>query len=274
MFNKLIESTNHAAENKRRATFMLGTTAMYGALLVAGGIASVYAYDAHLENQNLQLVSIVIPASQPEPPRPPEPRVSQPRVSKDNEVSTVTEINTMRTDIAPPDKITAVAHNVAPPDIPYAVLDRNNSVPTQRNVNFDEGRNTDGADNSTEKPLPLPPVKPAKPQPTPEVKVEPTPKPVPKNTVVSLGVANAKALSLPKPSYPAIAKAAGAFGVVQVQISLDETGKVTSARPLSGHPLLQAEAVRAAYQARFSPTLLSGQPVKATGIINYNFVRQ
>jgi hypothetical protein len=29
--------------------------------------------------------------------------------------------------------------------------------------------------------------------------------------------------------------------------------------------------VQAAYRARFSPTKLSGQPVKVSGVINYNF---
>jgi TonB family protein len=58
---------------------------------------------------------------------------------------------------------------------------------------------------------------------------------------------------------------------VVVQVTIDETGKVISAKAVSGHPLLQAAAVQAAYGARFSPTQLSGQPVKVTGQINYNF---
>jgi hypothetical protein len=43
---------------------------------------------------------------------------------------------------------------------------------------------------------------------------------------------------------------------------------------VSGHPLLQPAAVRAANGARFSPTQLSGQPVKVTGVITYNFIAQ
>jgi periplasmic protein TonB len=38
------------------------------------------------------------------------------------------------------------------------------------------------------------------------------------------------------------------------------------------HPLLRAAAVAAARGARFSPTKLSGQPVKVSGVITYNFV--
>jgi TonB family protein len=86
------------------------------------------------------------------------------------------------------------------------------------------------------------------------------------------GVLNGKAISLPKPAYPAIAKAARASGTVTVQVIIDETGVVISAEVIAGPPLLRASALQAARQARFSPTRLSGQPVKVIGLINYNFV--
>jgi TonB family protein len=89
---------------------------------------------------------------------------------------------------------------------------------------------------------------------------------------ISGGVLNGKAISLPKPPYPAIARSARASGTVTVQVTVDESGKVISARAITGHPLLQQAAVQAAYNAKFSPTQLSGQPVKVTGIITYNFV--
>ena len=67
---------------------------------------------------------------------------------------------------------------------------------------------------------------------------------------------NGKAISLPKPAYPPIAKAAHASGTVVVQVTIDESGKVISAHAVSGHPLLQASAVQAAYGARFAPNKL------------------
>ena len=88
------------------------------------------------------------------------------------------------------------------------------------------------------------------------------------------GVLNGKALELPKPAYPLIARAAHASGAVLVQVLIDEEGNVVSAHAIEGHPLLQAAAVNAARQARFSPTLLEGEPVKVTGVIQYNFVSQ
>jgi TonB family protein len=91
-------------------------------------------------------------------------------------------------------------------------------------------------------------------------------------TIVAGGVLNGKAISKPQPAYPPIAKAARASGTVTVQILVDEEGNVVSASAVSGHPLLQQAAVAAAREAKFSPTLLSGQPVKVSGVVTYNFV--
>ena len=94
-----------------------------------------------------------------------------------------------------------------------------------------------------------------------------------KRAPISAGVLNGKAISLPKPDYPAEAKAAGAEGVVVIQVTVDEQGNVTEARALSGPKMLQEVSVNAALQAKFSPTLLQGEPVKVTGVIVYNFGR-
>lgn len=91
---------------------------------------------------------------------------------------------------------------------------------------------------------------------------------------ISGGILNGKAIRLVQPPYPAIARSAHASGQVRVQVVVDENGNVISATPVSGHPLLQGAAVAAARASKFSPTLLSGQPVKVTGIVVYNFVLQ
>lgn len=88
---------------------------------------------------------------------------------------------------------------------------------------------------------------------------------------ISGGVLNGKAVSLPKPTYPPAARSARASGTVVVEVVIDEAGKVIAAKATSGHMLLKQAAVQAAQGARFSPTLLSGQPVKISGEINYNF---
>lgn len=91
---------------------------------------------------------------------------------------------------------------------------------------------------------------------------------------VSGGILNGKALSLPKPAYPSAARGVGAKGTVTVEILIDVQGRVIRARAVSGHPLLQQAAVNAARQARFSPAMLSGQPVQVSGTLNYNFIMQ
>lgn len=89
---------------------------------------------------------------------------------------------------------------------------------------------------------------------------------------VSGGIVNGRALSLGKPVYPASARASGASGTVEVRIVFDETGKVIWARAISGHPDLRQAAEDAAWKTKFSPTLLSGQAVRTSGILLYNFV--
>jgi VWFA-related protein/TonB family protein len=96
--------------------------------------------------------------------------------------------------------------------------------------------------------------------------------PAPKKPLTG-GVLNGKALELPKPVYPPAAKSAGIGGTVVVEVLIDESGKVISARAVSGPALLQATAVQAARLAKFSPTKLSGQPVQVIGNITYSFVR-
>ena len=114
----------------------------------------------------------------------------------------------------------------------------------------------------------------ATPPPLSSLKVEAETKTSTDSKTISGGVLNDKAISLPKPPYPPIARAAKASGTVVVQVTVDENGNVISARAVSGHPLLQAGAVAAARSAKFSPTRLSGQPVKVTGVITYNFVAE
>ncbi len=101
----------------------------------------------------------------------------------------------------------------------------------------------------------------------------PPPAPAPRAPVrpVSGGVLNGRAVSMPAPDYPEPAKRMRASGVVAVEVVVDVTGRVISAKAITGHSTLRDAAERAAMRARFSPTLLSGQPVKVAGVINYNF---
>jgi TonB family protein len=79
------------------------------------------------------------------------------------------------------------------------------------------------------------------------------------------------ALSLPAPAYPDTAKRMRIAGTVTVEVVIDENGRVISAEANSGPATLRQVAVQAALRARFSPTKLSGHPVKVSGLINYKF---
>lgn len=100
---------------------------------------------------------------------------------------------------------------------------------------------------------------------------EPPPAPKPLLKPVSGGVLNGKAISLPAPSYPEVARRMRTGGKVEVEVIVDENGKVISAHATSGPGALREVAVEAALRARFTPTRLSGQPVKISGRIDYNF---
>lgn len=95
-----------------------------------------------------------------------------------------------------------------------------------------------------------------------------------RSNAVRGGVLAGKAVRLVQPPYPTIARSARVSGKVQVQITIDEEGKVIEAEAISGHPLLYGAAITAARASTFTPTKLSGQPVKVTGTIIYNFVSQ
>jgi TonB family protein len=87
------------------------------------------------------------------------------------------------------------------------------------------------------------------------------------------GVLNGLALRLPKPEYPAEARFAGVSGTVVVQVTISEEGRVVRACAVHGHQLFWNVTERAAYAAQFAPTKLSGKPVRVTGVITYNFIR-
>lgn len=85
---------------------------------------------------------------------------------------------------------------------------------------------------------------------------------------------NASQLGLPQPAYPPAAKAVRASGEVKVEVLIDETGSVVSAKAVSGHALLHAAAEQAALQAKFGPIVMNGKPTAVRAVILYNFVSE
>ena len=261
MFENLVESTSHKEDLARKGSFIGATIAIYAVVLTALGIGSIFWYDAQLENQNLELVTLVAPVPIEEKSKEPPKEAPKQAASEERQVSTVTAQVTERPEVA--NTQIKVETKGPPPDVSGARIgDRNvivaNSPPIQGTAGPGGGGGGGGAPVDVGEPPPAAP----KPQPTP------APKPT---APISGGVLNGRAISLPKPAYPAVAKAARQTGTVTVQVTIDENGSVISARAVSGPPLLLAAAQQAAYGAKFSPTKLSGQPVKVTGVITYNF---
>ena len=102
----------------------------------------------------------------------------------------------------------------------------------------------------------------------PEKPAQPT-QPGQKRAPIAGGMLNGKAIYLPIPEVPA----GDATGVVLVQVLIDEQGSVVDARAVSGPQHFQVAAVNAARLARFTPTLLLGEPVRVSGTLSYSFVR-
>jgi TonB family protein len=108
---------------------------------------------------------------------------------------------------------------------------------------------------------------------------DPTPPPprteksgdIPKIVRKSGGVLQNSAIKRVTPEYPPLASAARVSGPVVVEITVDEDGSVISARAVSGHPLLRDAAINAARGWMFTPTQLSGVPIKVIGTISFNF---
>jgi TonB family protein len=107
---------------------------------------------------------------------------------------------------------------------------------------------------------------------SPKVAVDNAPSPPAQPArVVTGGVLNGSALNLPAPLYPEAARRMRTSGMVEVEVVIDENGKVLSAKAVSGPAIFRENAVQAALHAKFTPSKLSGQPVKVTGKIVYNF---
>ncbi len=266
MLDQLVESKSHASEDTRRSSFLLTTFVIMITILTSGWLYSLFAKDYGMGGDELSLETLVAPPVIEEAPEP-EPE-KQPEKQKDPNVDIRKEIiQAMSESPKEPPKISAEKPTIPPRDPnKYTVKgDVNFSAANAPPPDYKGPVNTSGS-GSDDVPSGGGGDREAAPPPPP-----PPPKKEPPKTI-SGGVLNGKATSLPKPPYPPAARAVRASGAVSVQVLISESGSVISASAVSGHPLLKAAAVAAARGARFSPTLLSGQPVKVSGVITYNFV--
>jgi protein TonB len=81
----------------------------------------------------------------------------------------------------------------------------------------------------------------------------------------------AKQISITRPVYPEVAKAAHIGGVVVVEADVSEGGKVTGAKAVSGPTQLRQAAIEAVQQWKYQPALANGKPVATQVKVNIAF---
>lgn len=274
MFDKLVLTQPEAADLKNRKTYFIASGLTLSVTLTVAMVVSLFAVDLDLGTDDFGMVELIAPVEIPavEPPLPQPETKRELAAATDTPVKVPTrQVNMARVDESPREIPTTVstAQNTQkerPADRFFEVGKLDSDPVSSGSSGRTTAEATSGGTGITvsestvavnEEPPP-PPVK--------------TPTPAPKKPAVqSMGVINGQATSLPKPNYPAAAKAVNAGGQVSVQVLIDERGNVVSANAVSGHPLLKASAEAAARNAQFSPTKLSGEPIKIKGVIIYNF---
>ncbi len=279
MLDKLIESNVNRYENKRLGRLLLTTSTIAFGGVIFALVLSLFTQNLVM-GQEINISNLLTPAAIPTDTPPPEPENAAKQPQMKTATIVMRKANVMRMDESPkkvPANISVSANkNKERPNSVYTIgltdSSSDRSVPASEGSTNGTTASNVGFGNSTlekienEKPklrtdLPKPPPPPQQP-----VKVE-----KPKQTVVSGGVVNGKALNLITPVYSPAAKQAGIRGKVTVQVLIDENGKVVSANAVDGHALLRSNAVNAARKSTFSPTLLSGNKVKVSGMIIYDF---
>lgn len=270
MFDRLIESEPAGADFKNRRGYFMVSTVVVGILFLTAVVISIYAQDFALGNERFELEALLAPVEMaPAAPEPVRQRdlASTPSASK-SDIPIRTE-NMSRTD--------------EPTLVPDGLSVERNTAMARPRGDFqlgNENTNPSGVGRETSETGPSvgPSTLQAAMRPTEVRDAEIAPPPVKAaaekpHPPKSLGVINGIASSLPKPVYSAAAIAMHAEGAVNVQVLIDETGRVVSANAMNGNLLLRSAAEEAARKARFTPTLLSNVPVKVTGTIVYNFKR-
>jgi periplasmic protein TonB len=260
MFDNLVESGSHSADLKRKGSFLAGFAIVYLLAIFTVLIVGILLAPAYIDQQTLELTALIapVPVPQQQQAKQEAPKPEKMDISKNVDIRKELIADVTRTDLVPKE-ISAKASDVPP--VRKGVVTMLGSGNQNAAAPMAPGTGTGQIISAPAKV---------------DIKDEPPPPP-PKATPhapISGGVLNGKAVHLVQPPYPPIARSAHASGQVMVQVLIDENGNVVAAHATSGHPLLQAAAVAAARSSKFTPTKLSGQPVKVNGVIIYNFVAQ
>lgn len=248
MFDSLIES-DFPTRRRRTGGYLLGASVMYFAVLVTSATMAIMWFNPGLAEALEMNAKLTVPI--------PLTQTSTPRINS----------GVPRASVAP-----AFVAPERPPDLNAA---RHANLPQ-----FDNERTgpvgpvtTSGSTGipGTDGPPGVPGAERAVAPPPPA----PTPSPVVATPVearpVSEGVLRGRAIATHTPLYPEMARRIRLSGQVQIQVLISEDGRVIEATILNGHPLLRGAAAESARRWIFTPTKLSGVPVKVQGILTFNF---
>jgi len=108
--------------------------------------------------------------------------------------------------------------------------------------------------------------------------LEPPPPPIERVVKIPVSVPSnlqgAKLIYKVVPVYPDLARRAHVSGTVTLMALIDEEGNVAEIKVLSGHLLLNDEAIKAVKQWKYSPTVLNGEPMPVRATVNVIFTFQ
>lgn len=266
MLEQLVESKSNTKQARNRLGFLFTTFALVAVLCFSAILSSLFAMNVAVGNGEFDLSALLAPVMPAETK--PEPVLKEENQTEENTTETTRQANMLRTDeptiIPSAISVTQNTQKARPKgEFKLGKTDVDGSLRRSSGGNTDDGnsisqglKSNTQADNNDGPDL----VKPEK---------------IHKDPVVlkTSKIINSQATYLPKPIYPPPAQAIGVQGAVNVQVTIDETGRVISAKAVSGHALLRGAAESAARNARFTPTVLNGEKVKVTGVIVYNFVK-
>jgi periplasmic protein TonB len=279
MLDQLVESRNHSNETRRRSGFLLTAFTLVFSVLTFGLLYSLFSYNLVMANEALNISSLISPVAPPEnaPPAPEQTAAPRARNTDKTVDKLPIRVENMQSVSEPPITVpdgisTERNKNLSRPQTAFTIgkVDSDGSFSGNNRTGRGESNasglselkpSSDGSKVVEDDPPPI--VK------KPETKPAPTP-----TTIRKTEILNGQAINLVKPIYPQAAKIIRAAGPVNVQITIDENGNVTSANAISGHPLLRQVSEQAARASKFTPTFLNSQKVKVTGVIVYNFVAQ
>ena len=251
MFDELIESS-HSPEKGRSRTFFLSL--IVHSVLLAVVLLIPLVYYQGLPQYELLTVLAAPPRPLP-PPGPPSPPTPPPPAGG--------EVQIVRLD---PDKFMEpkeIPEEIPPPTEEIPIIHIDSWGPAGGIPGGDPNGTEEGVQGGVVGSLFRGPFRGPPPPPPPEPR-EPT--------RVSDGVQGSRLIHKIDPVCPELAKRARVSGLVLLQVTVDERGLVAGIKLILGHPLLNQSAIDAVRQWRYSPTLLSGEPVPVIATVTVNFV--